>query len=670
MARPFLVIIAVASLTLSIAGAAAAQDAPGAPPHSSPTGIVIDPEWVVAVLEPGWSAGDIFDPDDHISGERFVKVRVPPGEQPVEAAAHLALHPGIRIATPNRIFNQPTGLRLASANDPLFSRQWHLVMAQAPDAWDFSRGSGTVVAIIDTGVSLGGEDLDCHSLIDEYDATSHAAGPGVADDTDGHGTHIAGSIGQCTNNGIGAAGMAPEVSIMPIKVFSADAQFGFVTTSFAIAEGIDWARSHGANIINMSLGLGCRGDTYPACSDPAVDIAIEEAVAAGILLVAAAGNSHNAGQPALSYPANHPDVIGVGAVAASQEIPSYSQRGSQLSLVAPGGSLEGPGVLQETIDASGTWGYWELSGTSMAAAHVTGAAAILWSAYPGATAHQVRAALECGVHDLGSPGRDATTGHGLLQTSVALTALSRLVADGVDPCPQTASVGLIDGGDRWHLYTPTGERSFFYGNPGDHPFVGDWDCDGIDTPGVYRPSNGIVYLRNSNTQGIADLEFFVGLSNVVALPGDFDGDGCDTVSVYHPTTALVAIRNHLAPDKGALGLPDYQFITGNPGDTPFVGDFNGDGIDTIGIRRDVSSTIFIRNTNSAGTADVEFVYGNPADRIFAGDWTGNGLDTVGIYRPASTSFFLRYANSAGTASETITVGDGAWWPVAGMFGET
>jgi hypothetical protein len=93
------------------------------------------------------------------------------------------------------------------------------------------------------------------------------------------------------------------------------------------------------------------------------------------------------------------------------------------------------------------------------------------------------------------------------------------------------SVGVVDPATgRWYLRDSASgaTTSFFYGNPGDTPMMGDWDCDGVDTPGLHRGSDGYVYLRNSNTQGVANLRFFFGNPGDLPLAGDFDGDGCDT----------------------------------------------------------------------------------------------------------------------------------------------
>ncbi len=198
-----------------------------------------------------------------------------------------------------------------------------------------------------------------------------------------------------------------------------------------------------------------------------------------------------------------------------------------------------------------------------------------------------------------------------------------------------ATVGLVDPATaRWHLLDETGaEHSFVYGDPGDLPFMGDWDCDGVDTPGMYRASDGFAYLRNSNSQGNADVAFFFGDPGDLPLAGDFDGDGCDTVSVYRRSEARVYVINRLGTDEGGLGKADYSYVFGDPGDKPFTGDFDGDGIDTVGLHRESTGFVYVRQSNTQGTADLEFFYGDPGDLFVSGDWTGDGIDTPGVFRP-------------------------------------
>ncbi len=233
-----------------------------------------------------------------------------------------------------------------------------------------------------------------------------------------------------------------------------------------------------------------------------------------------------------------------------------------------------------------------------------------------------------------------------------------------------AGVGLVDATTgEWYLHDPgSGETThFFYGNPGDVPFTGDWDCDGVDTPGLYRSSDGYVYLRNSNSQGVADVRYFFGNPGDVPLAGDFNGDGCDTVSIYRPSETRFYIVNTLGSNDAGIGAAETVFSFGISRDEPFVGDFDGDGIDTVGVHRSSTSTVYLRNEHAAGAADVSFRFGERADTVVMGAWTG-GVDTVGVYRPSVGTFYLRHTNNAGAGDAEIEYGYSKFVPIAGTFG--
>jgi hypothetical protein len=235
----------------------------------------------------------------------------------------------------------------------------------------------------------------------------------------------------------------------------------------------------------------------------------------------------------------------------------------------------------------------------------------------------------------------------------------------VNPYP----FGLVDPvTGEWHLRQVDGRvDSFYFGNPGDVPFMGDWDCDGVDTPGLYRQSDGFVYLRNTNTQGNADIRFFFGDPGDLPLAGDFNGDGCDTVSVYRPSNATFYIINELGSDDGGLGAADLDYIFGNPGDKPFMGDFDADGIDTPGLHRESTGLVYYRNTNSEGAADAAFLFGDPGDRLVANDWNEDGIDSPAVFRPSRTTAFFRFTNTQGGADAQFMFGEPGWFPVTGSF---
>ncbi len=152
------------------------------------------------------------------------------------------------------------------------------------------------------------------------------------------------------------------------------------------------------------------------------------------------------------------------------------------------------------------------------------------------------------------------------------------------------------------------------------------------------------------------MSFFFGNPGDVPLVGDFNGDGFDTVSIYRQTEGKVYIVNKLGVNGGSLGAAEYSFFFGNPGDQPFVGDFDGNEVDTVGLYRTSSGFAYFRNTNSQGVADYSFFYGNPGDVIVAGDWDGDGDDTVAVYRANDGMFYINLENKASAADYSFHVG--------------
>lgn len=250
-------------------------------------------------------------------------------------------------------------------NDPMLSQQWHLKRVHAERAWDFSTGRGVTVAVVDTGIaceSFGpftkASDLAETKCVRGYDFINRRSK--VADDH-GHGTHVAGTIAQSTDNGVGTAGIAFAARLMPVKVLN-----GMGWGSFAsVADGIRYAADNGANVINLSLG-----GPFPS---RVVEKAVHYARGQGVVVIAAAGNSGGS----VGYPGASKHVVGVSATDPDDKLAPFSSRGSGVDIAAPG-----VGVVQQSI-CDGGKNHCELfprwSGTSMAAPHVAGAAALLAS---------------------------------------------------------------------------------------------------------------------------------------------------------------------------------------------------------------------------------------------------------------------------------------------------
>jgi hypothetical protein len=263
------------------------------------------------------------------------------------------------------------------------------------------------------------------------------------------------------------------------------------------------------------------------------------------------------------------------------------------------------------------------------------------------------------------PGPFSITTGSIWFTAARGNAVWRLDVDSFD------TVGLVDPTQgTWQLRNEAGAATtFFYGNPGDVPFMGDWDCDGIDTPGLFRTSDAFAYLRNSNSQGIADIRFFFGNPSDIPLAGDFNGDGCDTLSIYRPSEARFYVMNKLGQNEGGLGPADYSFLFGDLGDKPVVGDWDNDGIDEIGLHRETTGFFYYRSTLTTGVADGQFFFGDPGDRFVAGDWgIVDGTDTPAVFRPSNTTFYFRHTLSEGNADSQFTFGESGWLPIAGTFG--
>jgi hypothetical protein len=197
-----------------------------------------------------------------------------------------------------------------------------------------------------------------------------------------------------------------------------------------------------------------------------------------------------------------------------------------------------------------------------------------------------------------------------------------------------------------------------YGLPGDYPVVGDWDGNGTVTIGIYR--QGAFYLRNSNTIGFADIVVAFGLPGDQPIAGDWDGDGVDTIGVFRPSNGQFLLRN-----SNSEGFAEMSFFLGNPGDVGIAGDWDGDGLDTTGVFRPSNGIIFMKNSNTTGFADIALNYGLPGDQPVTGDWNGDGVDTIGIYR--NGTFYLRNSNTIGFAELIFALGNPGDMPIAGNW---
>lgn len=305
---------------------------------------------------------------------------------------YFSSRPNIEFAEPNFILMQN---EVNQPNDLLYQEhyQWNLPAIGTEQGWGITRGNEEIeIAIVDTGVDLDHPDLK-NRLVKGYNLINAAQEP---DDDNGHGTHVAGIIASETNNEEGTAGMTWYSKIMPIKAMGAK---GYGTT-FDIAEGIIWAVDNGADVINLSLG-----NYQPS---RVLEEAVRYAYSKNVVMVSAAGND-GSDQP--TYPSAYPEVLSVAAVDYQGRRASFSNFGEYIDIAAPGVYIPSTYFNKQ---------YAALSGTSMAAPHVAGLAALIKSANPELSNDQVMNIIKTSAIDLGEQGKDQDFGNGLIDVNSAL----------------------------------------------------------------------------------------------------------------------------------------------------------------------------------------------------------------------------------------------------------
>jgi serine protease len=425
----------------------------------------------------------------------FDVVRIDPSEDAEETASVLRQRPEVQYA---QVAHRVHALMVP--NDPLYlSQQWNLPMINIEKAWDIQpqAGSAITVAVVDSGMAYQNATLTATlpafrdangqlypalgTVTIPYSAAPQLVSPTGASrivaphdfvnetstplDFEGHGTHVSGTIGQLTNDGIGTAGVAFNVKLMPVKVLASEWDLlfaGFTNISDTggtdddVARGIRYAADNGAKIINMSLGssgpANCASNPNQSDCSPVIEAAMRYAVGKGCFITVAGGNEFedtippygtNPTSVIAEIASRIPGAVSVAAVDRARTHAYYSSSGSYIELSAPGGSERGFGstgfVRQQTFDFTFTdtfllppaqfvaprfdvFGYIGYIGTSMAAPHVAGVAAMLMQ--QGVTdPAAIENLLEKTAVDLGTPGRDNTFGFGLVDARAALRGL-------------------------------------------------------------------------------------------------------------------------------------------------------------------------------------------------------------------------------------------------------
>ncbi|HEY0192367.1 MAG TPA: S8 family serine peptidase [Kofleriaceae bacterium] len=324
--------------------------------------------------------------DDTAAATKLYRAHVDPAKRDAILAG-LAANPEVEIAEPDFQISLSPEEQVVRApitgphdegypDDPQYKFQWHLRQIGMPEAWKLADGNGVVVAVLDTGVAFEDyktfhelPDLKGITFVDPYDFVGNNT---HANDDHGHGSHVTGTIAQVTNNGIGVAGVARNVKIMPLKVLSGSGS-GSVA---GIADAIRYAADKGAKVINMSLG-----GAFPS---NVLKKAVAYAHKKGVTVICAAGNESRG---RVGYPAAYPGAVAVSATQYDETTTFYSNYGKDVDIAAPGGNTRvdqnndgmPDGVLQNTIAIGDPThdDYYGYMGTSMASPHVAGVAALV-----------------------------------------------------------------------------------------------------------------------------------------------------------------------------------------------------------------------------------------------------------------------------------------------------
>jgi subtilisin family serine protease len=324
-------------------------------------------------------------------------------------------------------------------NDPLFASQWGMAKIQAPQAWQEvnATGAGIKIGIVDSGVDLGHEDFACPGKLSVLTGSNIGSkrAPNSPQDKDGHGTHVAGIAAACTNNGKGVVGVAPEATLIPVRVFDES------NLDKAMANGITFATNAGAHVINLSIGDIPPFSHFGPTLFPMTEDALAYARASGVVIASAAGNF---AQPTCEYPSLSRNVICVVATDRHDLRAYYSDfavntdrngdiGGLEAVVAAPGGqgTFCGDGIvstyLRSLDSVCYSSGYDSLDGTSMSAPHVAGVAALLYDRLGGvrsqANADLIVDTIVQTADDLYTPGWDPIVGYGRLNALNAVRAI-------------------------------------------------------------------------------------------------------------------------------------------------------------------------------------------------------------------------------------------------------
>jgi subtilisin family serine protease len=617
---------------------------------------------------------------------------------------------------------------ISTPNDSRYGELWGLnntgasggtlnVDIDAPEAWELTRGdSNVIVAVIDKGVlythpdlqnnmwvnpsevPANGIDDDANGVIDDIHGYNAITNSGTPLDDRGHGSHCAGTIAGTGNNNIGVIGIAHNAKIMSVKAFGSDGVGALANVAKALSYVIN-QKQKGLNIkvINNSYG------GFP--NSVIFKNLISQASSNGILFVVAAGNNAKNNDTTPYYPASYdlPNVIAVAAIDRAGNLANFSNFGANsVHIAAPG-----VGILSTVLGNT----YHFYHGTSMAAPHVTGVAALLASREPSISPAAMKSRILSSAKPLTNLTGFVKSG-GMVSASRALSSaqspprnkpiFSDYDGDGISDLivwrPSTAV---------WYILKSTtgfdslAADNYQWGLLGDIPLLGDFDGDKKADLVVWRPSNGIWYIKSSKTNYQGGIVIQWGANGDLPIVGDVDGDSISDITVYRRTSgsfysllssggfnrdaaltgsnaamkqiALGGLANDpVMGDFNGDGTDDYvtlwQLIRfwqikssdgiflgslpwGNPGDTPRGCDFNNDAIDDRIIIRENSSYTLDWFGALTGAGVSSFTFGSLGDVPGCRhDYDGDGKREAVVFRPNSGNWYLRDAQTGNLIS--------------------
>jgi len=605
-----------------------------------------------------------------------------------EAALDFQKDPNVEYAHPNYIASS-----MFVPNDPYYSSSgawgqafddlWGLKIIQTEQAWDVNQGDDVVVAVVDTGVDYNHPDIASNMLpgINCVNELNECTDDDPMDDH-GHGTHVAGTIAAEGNNGIGVVGVAPQAKILPVKALDQNGSGDFAT----LAAALQYAADSGAEIINNSWGCSWCGQIADIPEiDPefkaavyAVEDAVRYAYAMGAVVVFAAGNDSL--DIKIGSPARVAEALTVAAFDHNDERATFSNTGF-FDVAAPGGGGDEPegncasrysvlslksefDAIDNNPDCSLEIGgdYMRLAGTSMAAPHVSGLAALLLKEFPTLTNEQVRQAIRRGADDVGEPGFEKISGYGRINAvnslyeaeinplSVRLTSVEDLVLDSTP----FEVFGLVGGENlaRWRL------EFAHESSPGEWISLIDWQYLPVESPDLLaelspsampqgineirlvaetitgdiyedRRETNLYQIRLSEPRGISSLYRFVASA----------GDPVNIVGRVAPY-GLVNYTVNIYREDGTV-LEDAAITLVNGGTQPIVDDFlavwdtGGVPEGTYGVEVEmlqdsgetsltIEGKVLLDSTLHSGWPKSVAIQG----QIRKGDVNGNGVDEI------------------------------------------